>query len=119
MSTATDDRPAAAAWGAKSAQPHSPSRPVWCSSTSTVPFGDSATKSAAGNAMPSPVRTVTVASASVRCTSAQWSAIDIEAWSPPLSSDAESDSSSEQPASSAHAVSSAPAHRTVLRTTPR
>ena len=42
MSTATDDSPAAAAWGANAAQPHIPSGPTWCSSTSTVPLGESA-----------------------------------------------------------------------------
>ena len=119
MSMATDDSPAAAAWGANVAQPHRPSLPVWCSSTSTVPLGDSDTKSAAGSLMPPPVRTVTVATASVRCSSAQWSAIDIEAWPPEPSSEAASGSSSEQPASSAQAASTAPAHRTVPRTTSR
>ena len=119
MSMATDDSPAAAASGANLAQPHRPSIPVWCSSTSTVPLGDSDTKSAAGSLMPSPVSTVTVASTSVRCTSAQWSVIDIEAW-PSLpfepSSEPASGSSLEQPASSTQADIATPAHRSVPRT---
>jgi hypothetical protein len=119
MSMATDDTPTAAASVAKSAQPHRPSIPVWCSSTSTVPVGSSATKPAAGRLMPSPVSLVTVPVAAVRSTFAQWSAIDIVAGVSEPSSDPVSGSSSEQPASSAAATTTATAHRTVARTRSR